>query len=72
MAGKLWRVMEWAKKNGELKAIDRVNVMVTVGAIKERVVLRKVSAETEVSSEFLKIYIHAANQIVGQRCPIAA
>ena len=69
VASKLFQIIEWSRKNGEAKAVDRIAALVLPQALKEGVRLREVVANTTCSEGFVDVVRKAAERVVKQRCP---
>ncbi|MBI2569986.1 MAG: hypothetical protein HYV63_23520 [Candidatus Schekmanbacteria bacterium] len=65
----LYEVLQWAKENGEVKAVDRIRVFVLPNALREGVILAAVNPKTACSREFLAEVRKAAEAVVGKPCP---
>ena len=70
MAGSIYAVLEWAKQEGDVKAIDRIRVRVLPHAMKEGLVLCEVQATTTCSPELLTRFREVASKVVGKECPV--
>ncbi len=69
MAGELYRILQWVKEKGEVKAIDRIRLKVLTHCLKEKVYLSQVGPHTECSPELLEKIRQAAEEIVGEEVP---
>jgi hypothetical protein len=69
-SGRLFRVLEWAKDNGDVTTMSRVRVMVLPMTVKERIVLDRVGPATTCSTEYLEAVRRAVNNVVGKECPL--
>jgi hypothetical protein len=69
-AGPLYSVLVWAREEGEVKAIDRIRVMVLPKTITEGIVLNQVTPETTCSRTVLAAVREAASRVVGRPCPV--
>jgi len=70
MATSLYDIFEWVKKNGEVKAIDRVRFRSLSAFVAEGVVFSAVTPQTKVSDSCLQTVRQAASSVVGQPCPL--
>ena len=70
MAGELVKIVDWIKKNGEVKAVDRVRVMVLPQTMAEGIRLASIDATTKCSAALLQAVRGAASTVVGKPCPI--
>lgn len=70
MAGEVIKIVEWVKKNGEVKAFDRVRVMVLPQTMAEGVRLNCIDATTKCSNVLLQALRSAATTVVGKPCPV--
>jgi hypothetical protein len=68
--GLLFQVLQWAKTNGEVRAVERIRLKVLNGSIREGIVLARVSPNTTCSPEYLDLVRTAASEVVGKRCPV--
>lgn len=67
-------IFEWAKKNGEVKTVDRILVKVMLLLIKNKIVLTtatidKMESELELPDEISDAIRRAAEAIVGRPFP---
>lgn len=69
-SGRLFRVLEWAKENGDVSTVSRVRVMVLPLSVKERIVLDRVGPATACSHEYLDAVRRAVRNVVGRECPL--
>lgn len=69
MAGELYKVVNWVRKNGEVKALDRLRVMVLPITMEEGIRLAAVEPTTSCSTRALSAVRNAATTVVGQNCP---
>ncbi len=67
---KLYQIINWAKANGEVKAVDRIRMKVLMLTMKEKIALATVTKDTECSPELLQAIWKAANEVVGKSCPV--
>ncbi len=65
----LYRIMQWATSNGEVKAVSRIRMKMLPISVKEHVNLGAVDASTQCSPEFLAAFRKTASDIVGKNCP---
>lgn len=70
MSNSLFDVLQWAQKQGEVKAVDRIRVMVLPVTLKEKIQLANVKPTTICSSECLAAVRQAAALVVGKPCPV--
>ncbi|MCB9656753.1 MAG: hypothetical protein H6726_03810 [Sandaracinaceae bacterium] len=68
--GSLHRMLEWARHHGDVTTLKRVRLMVLPLTVRERIILDKVTAETQVSTEYLDAVRDAITAVVGQECPL--
>lgn len=69
MAGELYKVVDWVRKNGEVKALDRLRVMVLPVTMEEGIRLAGVGPATACSTKALTAVRKAATTVIGQNCP---
>lgn len=69
MAGSLYDILEWAKKNGEVKVLDRIRVHVLPVTMQEKIRINEVTPTTTCSSACLEAVRKAASNVVGKPCP---
>lgn len=70
-AGDLHRMLEWARRHGDVTTLKRVRLLVLPLTVRERIILDKVTAETQVSPEYLDAVRDAISTIGrtdGQLC----
>lgn len=65
----LYEVLEWARKEGDVRAVDRIAIKVLADAIQEGVFFKRVTPDTQCSSSLLQKVRHAASDVVGRTCP---
>ncbi|MEZ4329054.1 MAG: hypothetical protein R3B40_27760 [Polyangiales bacterium] len=53
-----------------MTTLKRVRLMVLPLTVRERIILDKVTAETQVSTEYLDAVRDAITAVVGQECPL--
>jgi len=64
-------IIEWTQQEGEVRALDRLRVLVLPILLKEGVIgLASVNAETNVSDQCYQALKEAAADIVGRTCPV--
>ncbi len=68
-------IFEWAKKNGEVKTVDRILVKVMLLLIKNKIILTtaaidKMESRLELPDEIFDAIRQAAEAIVGQPFPV--
>lgn len=68
------RVFEWARENGEVKAVDRILVKVMLLLIKNRITLTagsidKLNGQITLPEEVSRGIIQAAEEVVGRPLP---
>ena len=68
--GSIFGVLEWAKREGEVKAIARIRMRVLGDSVKEGVRLGDVKPDTRCSPQLLNKIRVAASEIVGKPCPV--
>lgn len=66
----LHRILEWARKEGDVAAMSRLRVILLPLTVRERIVLERVGPSTTCSSEYLAAARRAASQAVGKECPL--
>lgn len=69
-SGRLFRVLEWARANGDVTTVSRVRVMLLPMTVKERIVLDRVGPTTSCSTQYLDAVLRAVNDVVGRECPL--
>lgn len=69
MAGTLYDILEWARKNGEPKVIDRIRVYVLPITMQEKIRINEVKPDTQCSQSCLDAVRQAASNTVGKPCP---
>ena len=68
--GNLYRMLEWARRNGDVTTLKRIRVIVLPLTVRERIILDKVTPDTVVSKEYLSAVRTAITQTVGRECPL--
>lgn len=68
--GTLFRMLEWARRNGDVTTLKRIRVIVLPLTVRERIILDKVTPETAVSREYLSAVRAAISETVGRECPL--
>ena len=68
--GTLLRMLEWARRNGDVTTLKRIRVIVLPLTVRERIILDKVTPETAVSREYLSTVRAAIRETVGRECPV--
>jgi len=68
--GNLYRMLEWARRNGDVTTLKRIRVIVLPLTVRERIILDKVTPDTVVSPEYLSAVRTAITQTVGRECPL--
>lgn len=68
--GNLFRMLEWARRNGDVTTLKRIRVIVLPLTVRERIILDKVTPDTVVSPEYLSVVRTAITQTVGRECPL--
>ncbi len=68
--GNLFRMLEWARRNGDVTTLKRIRVIVLPLTVRERIILDKVTPDTVVSKEYLSAVRTAITQTVGRECPL--
>mgnify|MGYP000863814439 CR=1 FL=1 len=68
--GNLYRMLEWARRNGDVTTLKRIRVIVLPLTVRERIILDKVTPDTVVSPEYLSVVRTAITQTVGRECPL--
>lgn len=68
--GRLYRIMEWARVNGDVSTLGRLRMKLLPLTVKERIVLDRVTATTPCSTEYLRAVRSAVTEIVGKECPL--
>jgi hypothetical protein len=68
------RVFEWARDNGEVKAVDRILVKVMLQLIKNRITLtaatiNKMDSRTALPEDVVAAIVRAAEEVVGRPLP---
>jgi hypothetical protein len=68
------RVFDWARDNGEVKAVDRILVKVMLLLIKNRITLtvatiEKMESRLELPEEVVSAIVRAAEEVVGRPVP---
>jgi hypothetical protein len=68
------RVFEWARDNGEVKAVDRILVKVMLQLIKNRITLtaatiNKMDSRTALPEDVVVAIVRAAEEVVGRPLP---
>jgi hypothetical protein len=66
---RLYDIIEWARKSGEVRAVERIRLKVLTASIDEGISLMRVSPETTCSSRYLEAVWQAASDVVGEPCP---
>lgn len=69
MASELHKIIDWVKKNGEVKAIDRLRVMVLPFTMADGLQLAAVTPNSSCSPKTLAAVRQAAGTVVGSACP---
>ncbi len=62
-------IVEWVREHGEVLAISRLSVRTMDAALKERVSIRAIDADTLCSPQFLDVLRREASVVVGRPCP---
>ena len=70
METNLWRILNWAKTEGPVKAVERISMMVLADAMKEQISLRTIDPNTSCSPRLEKAVRTAAETVVGRPCPV--
>jgi hypothetical protein len=68
------RVFDWARDNGEVKAVDRILVKVMLLLIKNRITLttaaiEKMESRLELPEDVVSAIVRAAEEVVGKPVP---
>lgn len=68
------RVFDWARDNGEVKAVDRILVKVMLQLIKNRITLtaatiNKMDSRTALPEDVVAAIVRAAEEVVGRPLP---
>ncbi len=69
-AGRLYRILEWARVNGDVSTVSRIRMMVLPLTVKERIILDRVDATTVCSRAYLDAVRVAVKTVVGKECPL--
>ncbi len=67
--GKLYYILAWMQKEGEVKAIARLRLKILPYSVKEGIILGKVDRSTTCSDSLLKKVREASTAIIGKPCP---
>lgn len=70
LQGNLYRIVEWARREGDIAAISRMRVILLPLTVRERIVLDRVALETTCSPTYLSAARRAASDAVGKECPL--
>ena len=70
MGSNLWKIVAWAQKEGPVKAVERINMIVLAETMKENISLKDLQADTTCSADLEKAIRKAAETVVGARCPV--
>lgn len=69
MATKLFQIIDWAKKNGEVKAVDRIKIRALSALMAENIQIQNITESTDCSGGCLEAIRKAASEVVGKPCP---
>jgi len=69
MASKIHGVFEWTRTEGEVKAIDRLRVMLLPDLMAEGLTISSVTPDTDCSDDLTNKARDAATTVVGSACP---
>lgn len=70
MPSNLWKIVNWAKEEGPVKAVERINMMVLAACMQEKVSLKNLTPNTKCSSKLEQAVRKAAESVVGRPCSI--
>ena len=67
-------IFDWARENGEVKAVDRILIKIMLVLIKNKITLtaaaiEKMESRMELPDELLRAIIVAAESVVGKPVP---
>lgn len=69
MGSPLYDIVKWTETTGEVKALDRLRVMVLPDLLAEGLMLAEIDADTSCSPELLDKFRESASKVVGEPCP---
>ncbi len=67
--GKLYYILAWVQKEGEVKAIARLRLKILPYSVREGIILSKVDRSTKCSDTLLEKVREASSAIIGKPCP---
>ena len=70
MPGTLFEILQWARENGDITAVDRIRIYVLPQIVTEGFVFSEVGPSTTCSPVLLDAVRSAASEVVGKPCPI--
>jgi len=66
----LYKIFVWVKREGGVKAVERLKIMALPDAMAEGIPFRKIGPQTEGSPRFLGKLRIIATKLVGKPCPV--
>ncbi len=63
-------VLEWAKREGDVKVVDRIRVRILPEALDEGIQIGLIDENTTCSPAFLLKFRETVSKVVGKPCPV--
>ena len=67
--GSLFKILDWARQQGETTAFDRIRVKTLPVTLDEMLWLDEVTPDTQCLEKTLEAVREAASEVVGRPCP---